>query len=187
MKINYSKFSGAFLFLGTFQFIIAMIVSEALYPSYSISKNYISDLGIGGTAYIFNTSIIIFGMFVLISSYTIFLKFRRHQFLATMILAGVGAIGVGIFPEGSPLNLHLAMSLIAFLFGGLSSILSYKIIKLPLNFISISCGAITLIALVLYILNVYYSLGPGGMERIIVYPILLWAIAFSGYLMASNG
>ncbi|MGC8662040.1 MAG: DUF998 domain-containing protein [Nitrososphaeria archaeon] len=186
MKTDYPKFSGTFLFLGAFQFIIAMIVSETLYPSYSISRNYISDLGVGGTAYIFNTSIIVFGIFVLISSYPIFLKFRWHPLLVSMILSGIGAMGVGMFPEGSPYYLHTVMSLVAFLFGGISSILSYKIIKLPLNLISIGCGIITLIALVLYTENIYMSLGPGGMERMIVYPILLWVLGFSGYLMALN-
>ncbi|MCL4344427.1 MAG: DUF998 domain-containing protein [Nitrososphaerota archaeon] len=186
MKIDYSKFSGTFLFLGTFQFIILMIVSEALYPSYSISKNYISDLGVGGTAYIFNTSIIIFGLFVLISSYPIFLKFKLRPFLVSMMLAGIGAIGVGMFPEGSPYYLHTIMSLAAFLFGGISSILSYKILNLPLNIISATCGVITLTALVLYTENIYIMIGPGGMERLIVYPILLWVLGFSGHLMASN-
>ncbi len=186
MKISAIKLASALIFIGTFEFIISMILSEAIYPSYSISRNYISDLGVGSTAYIFNTSIILFGLFVLASSYLIFMKFKWQPFFISLILAGIGAMGVGIFPEGSPFNLHLIMSLLAFLFGGISSILSYKIIGLPLNYISLACGLITLIALVLYIENIYLSLGPGGMERVIVYPILLWALGFSGYLANYN-
>jgi len=36
----------------------------------------------------------------------------------------------------------------------------------------------------MYIGDIYLSLGPGGMERMIVYPVLLWVIGFSGYLMS---
>ncbi len=45
MKLNYGKISGALLFVGSAQFVIALTVAEALYPAYSISQNYISDLG----------------------------------------------------------------------------------------------------------------------------------------------
>jgi len=30
-------------------------------------------------------------------------------------------------------------------------------------------------------------IGPGGMERMIVYPALIWLIAFGGYLMFTSG
>lgn len=184
MKLNLIKFAGLILFVGTFQFIVMMIISEALYPSYNIYKNYISDLGVGSTAYIFNTSIVLFGILVLISSYLIFIKFKWRIFLFSIMLSAIGAIGVGMFPEGSPFHLHTVMSLIVFLFGGISAILSYKILTIPLNYISVSCGVITLIALAMYIDDIYLSLGPGGMERMIVYPVLLWVIGFSGYLMS---
>jgi len=32
----------------------------------------------------------------------------------------------------------------------------------------------------------FLGLGPGGMERMIVYPIPLWEVAFGGHLMASS-
>jgi hypothetical protein len=41
-----------------------------------------------------------------------------------------------------------------------------------------------LVATVLYGSHVYLGLGAGGMERMVVYPVLLWSIGFGGYLMA---
>lgn len=45
-------------------------------------------------------------------------------------------------------------------------------------------GSASIFALVLYGLNIYLGLGPGGMERMIAYPVLLWAIGFGGYMMS---
>jgi hypothetical protein len=45
MKYAHSKVAGALIFVGSAQFIVALTVAEALYPGYSISQNYISDLG----------------------------------------------------------------------------------------------------------------------------------------------
>jgi hypothetical protein len=33
----------------------------------------------------------------------------------------------------------------------------------------------------------YMGLGPGGMERMIVYPALVWLTAFNSYLIAHKG
>ena len=53
---------GALLFAGAAQFILVMIVAEALYPGYSIATNYVSDLGVGSTALLFSASVIIYGV-----------------------------------------------------------------------------------------------------------------------------
>jgi hypothetical protein len=40
------------------------------------------------------------------------------------------------------------------------------------------------LALVLGALGFDLGLGAGGMERMIIYPIIIWGLAFGGYLMA---
>ena len=42
----------------------------------------------------------------------------------------------------------------------------------------------TLVATVLYGTDTYLGLGQGGMERMVVYPVLIGGVAFGGYLMA---
>jgi hypothetical membrane protein len=92
-------------------------------------------------------------------------------------------MGVGVFTENSE-PMHSIASLLVFLFGSLSAIYSFRVMKLPLSLISIFLGVMSLSALVLFAAQQYLGLGVGGMERMIMYPILMWTIGFSGYLFA---
>ena len=97
-------------------------------------------------------------------------------------------MGVGVFSETTP-TLHWVVSLVAFLFGGLSAIASYKIEKAPKNYLSAVLGILTLTCLALFLsgqflgLGNFLGLGPGGMERLVVYPAVLWAIGLGSYMM----
>jgi hypothetical membrane protein len=44
-------------------------------------------------------------------------------------------------------------------------------------------GLMSIGALILYMGNVYLSLGKGGMERIVAYPLLMWGAGFGGHLI----
>lgn len=98
-------------------------------------------------------------------------------------LTGIGAIGVGSFPDTAGV-IDSIVSLIAFLFGGLSAIATYRLVKAPFVYFSVLMGIITLAALALYLFGIYLELGPGGMERMVAYPELLWAAGFGGYMMS---
>jgi len=43
---------------------------------------------------------------------------------------------------------------------------------------------VVLLALVLFASGTFLGLGKGGMERMIAYPALLWAIGFGGHLIS---
>lgn len=195
MEHTDGKIAGALIFVGAVQFILGMLVAECLYPGYSVSGNYISDLGVGTTAPIFNISVFVLGAMVAVSVYFLKQVVRSKILLSFLALCGVGAMGVGIFPENLGV-LHTAFSLIAFLFGALSAIASYKIQKPPLSYFAAILGLTSLFALILFaasesIMHIigsqasdfYLGLGKGGMERMIAYPMLLWAIGFGGYLI----
>ncbi|MBU6998563.1 MAG: DUF998 domain-containing protein [Theionarchaea archaeon] len=185
MNSDDGKVAGALLFFGGLESIVFMIVAEALYPGYSIAENYISDLGVGSTAMIFNTSMVLLGAVVLIGAYFLHKTFRVMVLTIFLVLAGVGAAGVGVFPEDMGV-LHGISALLVFLFGGLSAVVSYKVQNPPLSYFSVVLGAVTLVALVLFMTGTFVGLGPGGMERMIAYPPLLWGVAFGGYLMGST-
>ncbi len=181
MSLEDRKIAGLLLIIGGIICILGIIVSEALYPGYSTSRNYISDLGVGPSAFIFNSSLFILGVLILFSAYFIYKAFKTKFFLVLISLAGIGAIGVGVFTEEAGI-LHGIFSLIVFLFGGLSAIASYKLQKPPLSYLSVILGVVVLLALILFTSGNYLALGKGGMERMIAYPALLWGIAFGGYL-----
>jgi hypothetical membrane protein len=193
MKYASSEIAGALIFAASAQFIMAVVVAEALYPNYSVSQNYISDLGaacrvtclvIQPTSMIFNSSVFLLGVLAIVGAYLIWRGFRSRLLSALIVMAGLGAIGVGLFPETAGV-IHSVVSLITFVFSGLSAIASYRLMKPPLSFFSILLGALTLGAMALYIPSIFLGLGPEGMERMVVYPSLIWTIAFSAQLIAS--
>ncbi len=171
--------AGILLFAGASQFFLSMLVAESIYPGYSVSNNYISDLGVGSTALLFNTSIIILGIISAISAYLL----RKHSkgIMVTVFLAGIGAAGVGIFPE-TVKYFHTIFSLVVFLF---SSLAAYFVLVRERKAITVPyavMGSISLVALILYALDIFLGLGKGGMERMIAYPDLFWIASYGGFL-----
>jgi hypothetical membrane protein len=192
MMYSPQPIAGTALLIGMVQFLLLLQIAEYVYPNYSTSQNYISDLGatcrsgsctvFQPSAFIFNGSIIVLGILVVISAYYLQKAFGRKIFSLFVLFAGLGAIGVGLFPETSGI-IHLVVSFITFIFIGLASLISYRIVTSPLNYVSIILGALTLVDMVLFITGNFLGLGVGGMERMIVYPTLVWGIAFAGYLI----
>lgn len=162
-------------------------LSELLYPGYSISANYISDLGTGPTlpSAIFTVAVILFGLMALLAAVLLRKKDRKSLIWLLLALSGIGAIGVGVFNESHPL-LHRPSALLAFLFGNLAALYSYRMVRPPLACVFALLGLIGLSALALYGGEVYLGLGIGGMERMILYPAMFWAIAFGAYLSAEE-
>jgi hypothetical membrane protein len=172
------------LFGGTAEFAIGMTIAEIVYPGYNMSTNYISDLGVGtAAAIVFNVSIILLGLAILAASWFLFRAFRDRYLTITFALAGIGALGVGIFTEAYA-GTHTVVSFVAFLFSALSAILAFRIMRPPLQYLSVLLGVVSLVALGLFASGTYAGLGRGGMERMIVWPVLIWGPALGGYLMA---
>ena len=192
--MNYRHASGVFLFIGAVQFVLGMLIAEFLYPGYSTSVNYISDLGATcrttciiyqPSASIFNTSVSLLGVLTIVSSYFLWREFHNRLISLLLGFSGIGMVGVGLFPETAVI-VHPIVSFIAFFFGGLTAIATYKLMKAPFAYLSVLMGMIGLIALALFISEFFLGLGPGGMERMIAYPLLLWVIGFGGNLMSSE-
>ena len=81
---------------------------------------------------------------------------------------------------------HDAASGLAFFFGGLSAINSRKLVSKPLDTLFTVAGAVAIAAAGLSGIGVNLGLGSGGVERIVAYPILVWALAFSGSLIGAT-
>jgi len=179
---------GLMMFIASTQLIIFLMLAEATYPGYSISENYISDLGVGPSPayWIFNISVFIFGLLAIYSAYLVDTLFGKRLNAILLTIAGIGAVGVGLFHEDLG-AIHVLMAFLAFFFGGLSAIFTFKIVKGPFALLSMILGTISIIALILQGAGVYLGIGVGGMERMIFYPVMLWAAGFGGYLMGNEG
>lgn len=194
--------AGAVLFLGVVQFAIFEMIAEFVYPGYSVSANYISDLGppcrrgvvcpSHVSWFIFDGSIAVLGLLMIISALFLYRAFRWKPLPGLIGVGGVGALGVGIFNETAPFMLHSIFSLITFVGIGLAAVVSFRFQRAPLSYFAVILGVITLVSLILYIPGTgsgyggTFGIGPGGLERMIVYPVLLWSVAFSGHLMAMD-
>lgn len=196
--VHRSVRTGAVLIIvGAFQFVVGMAVVQSQYPGYSLSQNYISDLGGAHSpwALVFDASVILLGICAIFGVLFIWGAFddqrSRGIGLGFLLIAGIGAVGVGVFPETTPVlhgGMHLIVSDIAFIGSGFGlTIVSFAMVEGPHWRLSrpftLACGLVTLGAIVLFSLGSYIStsyyagLGPGGMERLIVAPVLLWAMA----------
>ncbi len=196
--------------LGSLQFVLAMAVVQSRWtgsPAYSLRQDVISDLGntacapfpSGSATYVcspahavFNGSAIALGLLVLVGVYLVRTAFpaRRsaHLGLALLIVAGVGSIVVGLSPENVHLRVHDVGALLAFVGGNLALlVLALGMLRDTrwdgYRLYTLLSGAVGLVATVLYLDGTYVGLGPGGMERLIVAPLLLWLVVVAVHLL----
>ena len=184
MMYNNKTLAGALMFFGTAVFLMGIIVSEALFPGYTVSR-MLSDLGVGSTAIIYNSGIFISGILLIVSAFLLRKEGVNIFFAVLMTLAGLGAAGVGLFPENIVIP-HTIAAMTVFICGGIAAILSARVFRTPWAWFSILLGIITLAALVLLGAKIYLGLAEGGMERMIAYPFIIWALGTGGYLMAAE-
>lgn len=202
---NDRKVAGTLLSIGGLQWFFSIVITEGLHPGfiignanewipYSSKIHYISELGVGPTALPFNSSLLLLGLMVMAASYFLQRQFNSRLFSIFMAITGIGAMGVAIFPT-TVQPIHGIFQAFALLFGAVSAIISYRMQKSPLTYISIFLGGLSLIALVVFYpylgLGVgdtvtYLELGKGAMERLVIYPILMWIIGFGYYLITNT-
>jgi hypothetical membrane protein len=172
--------------------MVLMIVAESLFPGYSVSGNQISDLGADcgsacvinqPSASIFDASVFLLGLAGVAAGYLIFTS--RYRVTGALALVGsIGAVGVGVFPETTG-GLHVLVSFLAFFFTGLAALTTYRITGPPMSYFAAVLGLFTLVALALYGSGTYLGLGPGGMERMVAYPAVIWVIALGANLLGA--
>lgn len=189
------RLGGSLLTIAGVTILMGIITAEALYPNtFTTGGNEISDLG--GTrppnslifqpsAMIFDFSMAAIGILVIAGSLFVHRIFGRRSVTIPMTVLGIGALGVGLFPgnTGAP---HAIFAMVTFVAGGVAAISAARVTTAPFRLISFLLGAVSLLTLASYILlgegSPMAAFGIGGIERWIVYPVILWVIAFGGYL-----
>ena len=176
--------SGTSFFAGATQFLLVNTIAESLYKGYSISNQPLSDLGVGPVAPLWNSSLFLVGLCVILGGYFAYRIFNSRLTMALAISLGIGSIGTSLFPIDSPTGLHGVFALIAFAGGGLFTLATFKVVigKL-MKVIAISLGTFSLLALALNASATSLGLGE-GMERMIVLPIVIWMVVFGGQLVS---
>ena len=182
-----------------FILLMGIITAETKYPVFRhyTARQEISDLG--GTrppqglvtqpsAMIFDTTMLIAGVLLLAGAFALWRLYRDRVLTVVSALFGIGALGVGIFPGNT--TPHPLVSMIAFVFSALTAIAVFRVTSAPFRFMSLSVGLLSLVALIVGFLGdsspIAKSIGMGGVERWVVFPMILWLVFFGGYLLASG-
>ena len=187
----------ALIGLGTVQFVAAMAVVQTRYAGYSLLTNYVSDLGNTATSplhVVFNVSIIVLGVLSFLGIWLAWGGFprggSRAAGLLLLLVASVAAVLVGLFPENVNPPVHDAVSLLVFLPGGLGLVVLAVGMRPGTHWagyrgFSAVLGAVTLLSLAYYaptqVQNTTFD--PGLIERLIIAPILIWALGVSVHLV----
>lgn len=192
-----ARIAGTLLLMAGAIAFMSIITAESLYPTvYTTGGSEISDLGgtdppnsiiVQPSAAIFDTAMMVTGVFLIVGSGCAYAAYRRKSLAIPLALFGIGALGVGIFP-GYTGGTHLIFAELTFISGAVAAILSYRLLAGPLRYIAVLLGAIALVNTIAYTFLqeswfVAAGLGIGGLERWIVYPVLLWTIGLGGYLL----
>ncbi|MEI6795309.1 MAG: DUF998 domain-containing protein [Methanomassiliicoccales archaeon] len=186
--------AGTLLLAGCIIQFFGMQIAEYVYPGYSVSHNFISDLGGHNltSALLFNITLFIFGASVIIAFYWMKKDGMDKIFCYLLMLAGLGAIIVSIFNENTILAIHYTGAFMAFCLTAFAAMRSYGTIfkgRIQGKF-SLVLGIIGFAAAIGQLttqnVNDFLGLGPGGMERMLYYPAVLFAIMVGVYLLNSK-
>ncbi len=186
----YAKLSGALLFSSGIIFLIVNTVAEAMYPGYSVRTDALSDLGALGapTMILWNAQLFLVGVFGLLGIYLLFFKSnwaapisKRNPTATLFILPAIGSIIVSLIPENFVRLIHGLGALLNFAFGGISAVYAYKLTSSPFRYFSLLLGLVSFAGDGLLAFGSVF--GFGLVERMVVYPLVIWNVAFGSYLM----
>ncbi len=173
-----NKIAGLLLVISSIEIVFLVLLAQHLYPNYSLNKNYISDLGVGSTAVIFNSAIEIFGLIIIAASYFLW-KTGKHRYMAfAFLITGIGAIGVGALPETTGVY-HIISALITFGTAAIMMLGSSKIFRSYLRYYSLPAGILAIFVVSISItsmlgIHLNLALGHGGFEEILFYNEIIW-------------
>ena len=189
------RVAGTLLTTGAAVVLLGIITAEAAYSgTYTTTHNTLSDLGadplngfsLTPSAVAFDATMIIAGLLLLCAAYALHRAFAWWWLTVPMLLFGVGVIGVGFVPENVN-AVHTGFASVAFVGGAVSAITAYRVERVPFKYVSVVLGGVSLLMIAAAAFGREQPvgfLGPGGVERWIVYPVTIWIAAFGGYMLA---
>ena len=185
------KLAGICFFVLAAQFMTVIMLAAAMAPDYDFGGGAISDLGvIPETALLFNASLVVVGLLNILGGFLFYRTHGKRWLLGIFALAGIGAVGAGMFPLDTG-GLHSLFALFAFLFFNVQALASTTRLSGVMKAMAALAGGIGLAFVVIMIIGdagntaVFGPIGHGGAERMIVYPVMLWMVALGGYLLGA--
>jgi hypothetical membrane protein len=190
MRLDRTALAGTLLYVGGIQWLLGILLAESWYPGYSSRIDYVSDLGVGPVALIYNVSVFLLGLCMFLGAPLMMKSFENRVHTALLAISGIGAMGVGVFPY-SMQPWHSIFTLLAILFGALAAISSYQVQEAPISYVSVILGSLSLVSSVVFIpylglpvgsTETFLGMAKGSMERWAIYPILVWLIGHGSHI-----
>jgi hypothetical membrane protein len=201
LGLDDDSIAGGSLVLAGVVAVMGIVTAEVLYPDYSTRQD-ISDLGSTQppdpiihqpSATIFDGTMLVTGALVLLAVYVLHRRVGWRDFTVALAVFGFGIVGVGVFP-GNVTPWHGLFALLTFVSGGVTVLLSSRVVTRPFAALCVALGGVSLLVLVSVFVyglalrapHPLTALGSGGIERWVVYPLLCWVLAFGGYLLGTG-
>ena len=173
-------------------FLTVLMIGAAMAPGYHVGADAISDLGvIDETALLFNGAMVLTGLANALGGYYFYRVHGARWLLGLFALSGIGSVGVGVFPLTTGAA-HGIAAMAAFVGLNLEAIGTARVVDGAMQGVSVVAGVLGLLALAWFVAGggeggaLYGQLGYGGVERLIVYPGLLWAVTLGGSLLTAD-
>lgn len=186
------RLPGICLFLIGAGFILVTMLAASIAPAYDFHAAAISDLGtIDETAPIFNVLLVAIGALNVVAGYLLYRSHGQAWLLAIYLIAGVGAAGAGLVPLDVS-GLHSWFALLGFVCINLETLATAPQVSGPMRLLAAVAGLAGLVYVVVMVIGdggntaVFGPIGHGGSERMIVYPAMLWLMAYGGGLMTTR-
>ncbi|MGI0131010.1 MAG: DUF998 domain-containing protein, partial [Thermoplasmata archaeon] len=162
-------------------------------PGYSVHHSTISDLlALGApTSLVGEPMLFLAAVAWMGGAYYLFRGSGRTGLRVLNLLPGTGLLLAVLSPENVNLLIHSIGAVLAFVPGPIAAILSYRMTGSRFRYCALVMGVLSLAGAAIYFGTyetalVQQTLGPGGWERAIVYPLLVWLIGFGSYLLAKS-
>ena len=190
------------------QFFVAQLVVATAWPRpFSLMSDYISDLGNTACANypvgvdhlvcspwhaVMNASFLTLGVTMMVGAVLTRAAFPpgwvRTLAMVLFILAGLGVMVVGLYPENTDNARHVLGAGLNFVAGNVAMIvyglaMAQRPGRRGLVAFSIVAGSTGLLATALLVSGQYLGLGVGGMERLAAYPMTVWQIVLGTALL----
>ena len=186
-RASSTRTGGALLVASGVVFTLLNTVAESLYPGYSVGKDALSTLGGVGapTMLLWDGQLMLSGLMTLLGTYLLFVRGRPAELVkgrlakAVYFLPPLGTILVSLVPWNTVIAVHSLGAFVTFVFGGIAAVYSSRFTPRPLSYLSLVLGLTTLLSIPFLGSGLY--LGFGGVERLVVYPYVIWGIAFGAY------
>ena len=192
LALDSRKLAGTFFPVLAAQFMTVIMLAATMVPGYDFRAAAISGLGVvPETALLFNTSLVLVGVLNLVGGYLFYRTHGKRWLVAIFARAGIGAVGAELFPLDMG-GLHGLFALLAFPFFNVQALGTATRLDSVMQALSVLAGGMGLVFVVLMALGdagnaaAFGPIGHGGTERMIVYPVMLWLVAFGGYLLAKR-